>query len=98
MSGGIAPLFLTLALDGGDDQFQTPAALPEEKNPQYLLDRRLGGPHKRSGCCGVKKNLLTCLELKSAVTTHSPSLYQLSSLCFLEGQYRKYIAIIKKKR
>jgi len=35
---------LTAALDGG------------EPSPWYTLDRRLGGPHSRSGCGGEEKN------------------------------------------
>jgi hypothetical protein len=29
-------------------KLHTPAALPGGKEPQYLLDRRLGGPQRRS--------------------------------------------------
>jgi hypothetical protein len=34
-----------------------PAALPPGKSLRHQLDRRLGGPHSRSGRCGEKKNL-----------------------------------------
>jgi hypothetical protein len=30
---------------------------PRRKSPWYPLDRRLGGPQSRSGCCGEDKNL-----------------------------------------
>jgi hypothetical protein len=30
---------------------------PRGKGPRYTLDRRLGGPQRRSGRCGVQKNL-----------------------------------------
>jgi hypothetical protein len=39
-------------------QLHAPAALRSSKEAAYLLDRRLGGPQRRSGRCGVKKNLL----------------------------------------
>jgi hypothetical protein len=43
-------LFLTLALDGVSGQRHTPATLyPPGKDPQYPMDRRLGGPQSRSG-------------------------------------------------
>jgi hypothetical protein len=35
-------------------QIHAPAALTHEKEPQYVLDRRLGGPQSRSGRCGEK--------------------------------------------
>jgi hypothetical protein len=37
-------------------QFHAPAALPSRKEPWYPLDRRLGGPHSRSGRGGEEKN------------------------------------------
>jgi hypothetical protein len=40
----------------GQLHFQT--ALPQEKNPRYLLNRRLGGPQIRSGHFGEEKNNL----------------------------------------
>jgi hypothetical protein len=39
-------------------QLHAPAALPPGKEPQYPLDRRLGGRQSRSGHCGVHKTLL----------------------------------------
>jgi hypothetical protein len=58
--GGMAPLILTSALDGDEvsGQLHDPVALPTEKEPPVPIDRRLGGPQSRSGCCGVEKNLL----------------------------------------
>jgi hypothetical protein len=41
--------FLTLALDGGEWSASHPGhALHQGKDPQYPLDRRLGGPQSRS--------------------------------------------------
>jgi hypothetical protein len=37
-------------------QLHAPAALPPGKDPQYALDRRLGGPQSRSGRGGEEKN------------------------------------------
>jgi hypothetical protein len=31
---------------------------PQGNRPQYLLDRRLGGPKNWSGCCGEKQSLV----------------------------------------
>jgi hypothetical protein len=56
-SEGIAPPFLTSALDGVSGQFHAPAALLPGKDPQYQLDRRRGGLQSRSGRCGDEKNL-----------------------------------------
>jgi hypothetical protein len=42
--------FLTLVLEVVSDQRHAPAALyPREKNPQYPLDRKLGGLQSWSG-------------------------------------------------
>jgi hypothetical protein len=38
------------------DQLYAPAALPPGKEPLVPLDRRLGGPQKRSGHGGEEKN------------------------------------------
>jgi hypothetical protein len=47
--------FLTLALDGVSGQHHALAVLyPREKDPQYPLDRRLGGRQRRSGHIHVK--------------------------------------------
>jgi hypothetical protein len=45
-------LTLTSALDGVGGQRHTPAALSPGKT-RYPLYRRLGGPHGRSGGCGI---------------------------------------------
>jgi len=47
----IVPTHFTSALNGGEcAQRHAPAALhPRRKDPRYPLDRRLGGPHSRSG-------------------------------------------------
>jgi hypothetical protein len=56
--GGIAPAFLTMALDGSEWSTSRIAALPPDKElPSPSLDRRLGGPHSQSGRCGEEKNL-----------------------------------------
>jgi hypothetical protein len=38
-------------------QFHASATLPRERNPRYSLDRRLGGPHGRSGHVGDEMNI-----------------------------------------
>jgi hypothetical protein len=42
-----------------------PAALYLGKEPQYLLDRRLGAPQSWSGYCGIEKNLLSMPGIES---------------------------------
>jgi hypothetical protein len=56
-SGGIAPPFLTFALDVSG-QLRPPAALPLREESLYLSDKRLGGPQSRSIHCSEQKNLL----------------------------------------
>jgi hypothetical protein len=48
-------------------QLHAPAALPPGKDPRYTLDRRLGGPQSRSGCCGEEKHLAPARNPTSAV-------------------------------
>jgi len=58
-------LFLTSALDGVSSQCHAPVALyPWGKDPQYPLDRRLGGPQSWSGHRGWRKNPLPLLKFK----------------------------------
>jgi hypothetical protein len=54
-SGGIASLFLTTALVGGE--WSASATLPPEKEPRYPLDKWLGGLQNRTRRCGEEKNL-----------------------------------------
>jgi hypothetical protein len=65
-SGGIAPLFLTSVLDGGERSASRPWRF---LYPLYPLDQGLGGPQNRSGCCRL---------LKPDRPARSPSLYLLS--------------------
>jgi hypothetical protein len=60
-------------------QFHAQAALPSRKEPQYPLDRRLGGPQSRSGRRGEEKILtLQGLELRPlGRPSRSQSLYRL---------------------
>jgi hypothetical protein len=37
---------------------------PQRKNHWYTLDRKLGGPQSRSGCCDEEKNSQTLLGLE----------------------------------
>jgi hypothetical protein len=57
-SGGIAPPFLTSALDEGEWSVSRPGLfIPGEIDPRYPLDRRLVGPDNRSGRYEEEKNL-----------------------------------------
>jgi hypothetical protein len=56
-SGGIAPSFLTSALDGGELSVSRRPLYPREKSPRFALDMRLGGP--RAGLEAVEKRKLS---------------------------------------
>jgi hypothetical protein len=45
-------------------QLHAPAALPQEKNPWYPLNRRMGGPQSRSGRGGEEKNSQPALGIE----------------------------------
>jgi hypothetical protein len=73
-------VFLTLALVVGEISFTPRAALLPGKEPQYPLDRRLGGPQSRSGRHGEVKILDptgTRNSDPSGRPAHSQSLYRL---------------------
>lgn len=38
--------------------------LPQRKDHQYPLNRRLGGPQTQSGCCGEEKNIFPMPDIK----------------------------------
>jgi hypothetical protein len=67
-SGGIAPPFLTSTLDGGEWSASRP-----EKSPQYSLDRRLGGPHTRSGRSGKSSPLKVNRRFRGTYRLHIQS-------------------------
>jgi hypothetical protein len=54
-SGGMAPLFFTLDARWRMISFAPGPFYLQEKNPQYPLNRRLGGPQSRSGRFGETK-------------------------------------------
>lgn len=55
--------FLNLALEGSARSTSHPIALCPGKEPQYPLDRRLGGPQSQSACFGKKKNFSPLLGI-----------------------------------
>jgi hypothetical protein len=59
----------------------------------YPLDRRLGGLHCQSGCCGEEKNLLPFPGIKSNFSAVQPV-----ALSGMEGKERKPIRIGVKER
>jgi hypothetical protein len=62
---GLAPSILTSALHGGERSRFTPRPLyPRRNSPPYLLNKRLGGPHRRSGRSTEKKISCLCRESK----------------------------------
>jgi hypothetical protein len=55
-SGGIPALFFTSELDTDEWSALRPGPFnPGEKAPEYAIDRRLDGPYRWSGRCGVEK-------------------------------------------
>jgi hypothetical protein len=56
-SGGIDPLFIISVPGGGGWSVSRPL-YSLGKNPWYPLDRRVSGPHRRSGRCGEKNSVL----------------------------------------
>jgi hypothetical protein len=75
-SGGTAPPFFTLALDWSG-QSKSPATLPPEKRAYpYPLDRRLGGPQRRSGrCCSLPGSETPAVQLASRRYTELSRLF-----------------------
>jgi len=55
-TGRIASSILNLGTWWRCGQVHAPAALPPGKGRRYPLDRRMGGPHCRSGCGSEEKN------------------------------------------
>jgi hypothetical protein len=56
-SGGIAPPFLTSVLDGGEWSVSRPSRFTLGEKASYSLEKMLGWPQSRPGCCGVQKNV-----------------------------------------
>jgi hypothetical protein len=61
-SGGIAPTFLTSALDGGEWSASRPCRFSSGKGPRYQLERGLGGAQNRSECCGEENLAVPGIE------------------------------------
>jgi hypothetical protein len=51
--------FLTTALDGDEWSVSRPGHFNHGERPPYPLDRRPSGPQRRSGRCGIEKNLMS---------------------------------------
>jgi hypothetical protein len=54
--------FLTSALDGSGQRHALAALYSQEKDPQYPLDRRLGGPQRWSGQRLEEKSLASARD------------------------------------
>jgi len=68
--------FLTLALDGGKWSASCPSILPYGKEPQYTLDRRVGGAQHQSGCRHKEKISLPLTGIEPQLPGPQPwSLY-----------------------
>jgi hypothetical protein len=61
------PPNLTSALDVGEWLVSRPGRFTPWKAPQYLLNRRLGGPQSRYGPFGEEKNIFTLPGLESRI-------------------------------
>jgi hypothetical protein len=59
---------------------------PRGKKPQYPLNRGLGGPHSRSGPCGVEKNLLPLPGIEPQPSSSARRYPDSSSACSLQVQ------------
>jgi hypothetical protein len=59
-------------------QLRNPAVLHSGEDPQYSLNRRLGGPHSRSGHNGEDKNSLHLLWIELRSSRPQPSDYGVS--------------------
>jgi hypothetical protein len=75
--GGIAPSFLTSALDGTVMSFTPWPLYSQGKSPCYPLDRSLVGPRSRSGRCEKSENVAHAGNWTPALR---PSLQRLSCL------------------
>jgi hypothetical protein len=90
-SGGIAPPFLTLPLDGDECSVSRPGHFALAQNSQYPLDRRLGGPQSRSWRCGKEKPLAPAGNRTPSRPAYSPSLCRIT----LDELSRKYIQVVR---
>jgi hypothetical protein len=79
-NGGIAPPFLTLALDGGERSASClHHFIAGEIAPCYLLDRRLGGYQGRSGRWSCEKYFASAGNRTSGRPTRSMTQYGLNN-------------------
>jgi hypothetical protein len=62
-----------LVLDGGSGQIHTLATLSPRKEPQYPLNRRLGGPQSQSGHFGEENGILIEVLMVSVICRDSVS-------------------------
>jgi hypothetical protein len=67
-------IFLTLALDGGECSVSDLSHFtPVERDPQYPLDTRLGGPQSQSGHDGEEINSQLLHGIKQLSSSQQPS-------------------------
>jgi len=59
----------------GDGQLPAPAPLCSGTEPQYPLNKRLGGPQGQSGHFGEQKNLLPLAEIKSQIIQSTAAIH-----------------------
>jgi hypothetical protein len=81
-SGGTAPPFLILALDGDEWSASRPRRFTPGERAPVPLDRRLGGRQSQSGRCGVQEISCPCHESNPGLPARSPSLSQLTEMMY----------------
>jgi hypothetical protein len=93
-SGSRAPPFLTSALDVGEWSASHPYRFALwEKSTRYPLDRRLDGPHSRSGRYGEEKDLAPIENLTPTlqpVAHHYTDWAILAPYYFIRSKFNKY--------
>jgi hypothetical protein len=82
-SRGIAPVFLSSELDGGDWSTTRPGRYTHRERPPPGTNSIAGWVSPRAGLDDVERRKISylCWESKPGRPAHSPSLYRLSDLC-----------------
>jgi hypothetical protein len=70
-SGGMAPQFLTLAIDGGKWSASRSCRFTSADSPHYEIYRSLSGPHSQSGVTEKRKFSCLCLESNCGRQAHN---------------------------
>jgi hypothetical protein len=66
-------------------QIHAPAALPPEKEPQYPLHKRLGGPQSRSEHSGEERHLLLVTGFEPRVLEYGKDVFIMVQFVYCNG-------------